>query len=183
MPHAKRLAKHRKKAQIKIRPMRKSDLAFIRRGLSETNWQDIPEDQKQVVSRDGCDRRIYEDFDRYLKNKRYKFKVFIASLKQLKNNLPAGYVSVGETVNPAVGLRYGAVLDFWVDPTFRNHGIGSQLLDYALSYIKSRGYTHSSILVSASNKEATRMYRRRGFYVDRLNLIKKLSMVRSEIQG
>jgi hypothetical protein len=45
--------------------MRKSDLVFIRRGLSETNWQDIPEDQKHVMNRDECDKRIYEDFDRY----------------------------------------------------------------------------------------------------------------------
>jgi ribosomal protein S18 acetylase RimI-like enzyme len=160
--------------QIKIRPMQKSDLAFIRRGLAETNWQDIPEDQKHVISRYECDKRIYEDFDRYQKNKKYKFKVFVATLKEQGANPPAGYVSAGETMNPAVGLRYGAVLDFWVDPSVRNHGIGNRLLDYALSYIKSQGYTHSSILVSASNKEAMRMYRRRGFYVDRLNLTKKL---------
>ncbi len=155
--------------------MRKSDLAFIRHGLSETNWQDIPEDQKRVLSRDECDRRIHEDFNHYQKKKRYKFKVFVATTKEQGSNPPAGYVSVGETVNPAVGLRYGAVLDFWVDPKFRNHGIGGQLLDYALSCIKSQGYTHSSILVSASNKEAMRMYQRRGFYAERLHLTKKLA--------
>jgi ribosomal protein S18 acetylase RimI-like enzyme len=101
--------------------------------------------------------------------------VFVATLKGQGGNPSAGYVSVGETMNPAIGLRYGAVLDFWVDPRFRNHGIGGRLLDYALSHIKSQGYNHSSILVSASNKDAMRMYKRRGFYVDRLNLTKKLS--------
>ena len=90
-------------------------MPFIRHGLSETNWQDIPKDQKQVLSRDECDRHIYEDFNRYQENKKYKFHVFVATLKQHGNNSPAGYVSVGETMNPAVGLRYGAVLDFWVD--------------------------------------------------------------------
>ena len=176
MPLAKRPATSgRKTVQIKIRPMRKPDLAFIHRGLSETNWQDIPEDQKRVMKRKECDERIYQDFGRYQKDKRYRFKVFVATLKGQRDDLSAGYVSVGQTVNPAVGLRYGAVLDFWVDPKFRKHGIGGRLLDLALSYIKSQGYTHSSILVSASNKEATRMYRRRGFYIDRLNLVKRMT--------
>jgi hypothetical protein len=89
--------------------MRKSDLAFIRRGLSETNWQDIPEDQKHVMSRDECDDRIYENFNRYLKDKKYRFRVFVATFKE-GVNVPAGCVSTGETVNPAVGLRYGP---FW----------------------------------------------------------------------
>ena len=48
-------------------------------------------------------------------------------------------------------------------------------MDYALSYVKSQGYTHSSILVSASNKEAMRMDLERGFYADRINLTKKVS--------
>jgi hypothetical protein len=87
--------------------MEDSDLVFIHRGLSETNWQDIPDNQKRFLSRAKCDRRIFRDFDRYLKTKRFKFKVFIAALK---NGSPAGYVSVGESANPAVGLRYGAVL-------------------------------------------------------------------------
>ena len=71
-----------------------------------------PKDQKYVLSRDECDRRIYEDFDRYQKNEKYKFKVFVATLKNQGSNLPVGYISVGETMNPAVGLRYGALLDF-----------------------------------------------------------------------
>lgn len=127
------------------------------------------------MNREECDERICADFDRYLENRKYKFKVFVATLREQEGILSAGYVSVGETVNPAVGLRYGAVLDLWVDPRVRRHRIGGRLLDHALSYIKLQGYTHSSILVSASNKEAMRMYRRRGFYVDRLNLIKQLT--------
>ena len=48
----------RKRVQVKIRLMRKSGLVFIRHGLSETNWQDIPEDQRRVLSRDECEERI-----------------------------------------------------------------------------------------------------------------------------
>ncbi len=60
--------------------MRDSDLAFVRRGLSETNWQDIPEDQKRVLNRAECDKRIFADFERYLNTERFKFRVFIAEL-------------------------------------------------------------------------------------------------------
>ena len=49
-------------AKVTIGPMRKPDLGFVRRGLSETNWQDIPGDQKAVLRREECDRRVFEDF-------------------------------------------------------------------------------------------------------------------------
>lgn len=156
---------------ISIRPMQDSDLAFVRRGLSETNWQDIPEDQKRLLDKAECDKRIFADFERYLNTERFKFRVFIAVSDDER---PVGYVSVGELANPAVGLPLGSVLDFWVAPELRDKGIGTMLLDHALVHIHAQGYTHASILVSASNEKAIRMYERRGFRPDRITMVKML---------
>jgi ribosomal protein S18 acetylase RimI-like enzyme len=158
-------------SSIIIRPMQDSDTAMIRRGLSETNWQDIPVDQRRFLNRVETDRRIFEDFDRYLRTERFKFKVFCAVSHVGK---PIGYVSIGENSNPAVGLPLGAVLDFWVEPEHRNKGVGGMLLDYAIDQIRIRGYTHASILVSASNKTAIGVYERRGFHPDRISMTKQL---------
>ena len=81
---------------------------------------------------------------------------------------------MGETANPAVGLPFGAVLDFWVAPEVRNKGVGAMLLDHALAHIRAQGYTHASILVSASNERAIGMYEVRGFYPDRVVMVKPL---------
>jgi ribosomal protein S18 acetylase RimI-like enzyme len=151
--------------------MKGLDLDFIHQGLSETNWQDIPEDQKAVMIRADCDRRIFDDFDHWMKEPRFKFKVFVAATKDDK---PVGYISIGERINPAVGLPFGAILDFYVAPDFRKKGIGGKLLDYALEQIRSLGYTHSSILISSSNKRALKLYTKRGFSVDRLFLARQI---------
>jgi len=156
---------------ISIRPMQDSDLPFIRQGLSETNWQDIPDDQRKFLDRIKADQRIFDDFDRYRKTERFKFKVFTAVASDGK---PVGYVSIGDNSNPAVGLPLGAVLDFWVAPEHRGKGIGGMLLDHALEQIRAQGYTHASILVSASNRTAVGMYEKRGFYPDRVVMVKPL---------
>ena len=84
-----------------IRPMRKADLSFDRRGLSETNWQDIPDDQKAMLKKKDSDKRIFDEFERYSKVRRYEFKVFVAESD--KRN-PLGYISVGAWKDRAVGL-------------------------------------------------------------------------------
>ena len=152
--------------------MRKSDLGFVRRGLSETNWQDIPDDQKAVIRREDCDKRIFADFKRYTRDKKFKFKMFVGLSEKGERT---GYVSVGESMNPTVGLPLGAILDFWVEPHHRGQGIGGRLLDYGLDYLQSQRYTHASIMVAAGNERAMRMYKKRGFHADRINLVKKLT--------
>jgi ribosomal protein S18 acetylase RimI-like enzyme len=151
--------------------MKDSDWLFIKRGLSETNWEDLPQDQKAILTREDSDRLIAEDFQRYLRNEQFKFKVFVATAEK---DTPVGYVSVGELRNPAVGIPMGGIMDLWVDPTLQRKGIGQTLLHYALDYVASQGYSHSSILVSARNAATRRLYEKSGFYVDRLIMAKPI---------
>lgn len=156
---------------FRIRPMQETDTPFIHRGLVETNWQDIPDDQKSVLTRAECDERIIQDFERFQKTKRFKFKVFVA-VRQA--NVPVGYVSVAELMNPAVGLPMGGILDLYVEPTLRNRGIGKGLLDYAIRLIRRQGYSHACILVAALNETAKSLYEREGFYADRITMTEYL---------
>ncbi|MGA2310404.1 MAG: hypothetical protein ABSG57_12770 [Candidatus Bathyarchaeia archaeon] len=48
---------------------------------SDTNWQDIPDDQKTELDRTVCDKLVFDDFERFVKTERFKFRVFVASLK------------------------------------------------------------------------------------------------------
>ncbi len=152
-----------------IRAMKETDLPFIRTGLCETNWQDIPSDQRTLLKREECDRRMMDDFDRWSKDERFKFAVFVAARDGDK---PVGFISVGEMMNPSVGLPMGGILDFWVSPEFRRQGIGGALFDFAMDRISSMGYSHGTMMVSAQNEAAISLYRKKGFTVDRMYMVK-----------
>lgn len=156
--------------RVEIRPMKRSDIQLIHQGLKETNWQDIPNDQKSVLKRADVDSKIIEDFERYKRSKKYKLRVFVA----VEKGEPAGYVSVGVTMNPAIGLRMGSILDLYVSPGSRKRGTGGMLLDYALKFIRNQGYSHASIMVSSSNRVAKSLYERKGFLPDRITMVKNL---------
>jgi hypothetical protein len=85
-----------------------SDWPLIERGLTETNWYDLPEDQKAILTRERSDKLIVEDFQRYLRTEQFKFKVFVATAENIG---PVGYISAGELQNPTVGIPMGGILD------------------------------------------------------------------------
>jgi ribosomal protein S18 acetylase RimI-like enzyme len=157
------------KTQFTIRPMKERDFPLIRSGVCETNWQDIPEDQRTLLKREQCDQRAMDDFDRWSKDERFKFAVFVAAGG---DDQPIGFISVGEMMNPCVGLPMGGILDFWVSPEFRRQGIGGALFDFAMNRIRSMGYSHGTMMVSARNEAAVSLYGKKGFKVDRMFMAK-----------
>ncbi|MCK5038598.1 MAG: GNAT family N-acetyltransferase [Thermoplasmata archaeon] len=150
--------------------MKESDMPFIHNGLKETNWQDVPDCQKQLANRAECDKRVIEDFNFFLKTERYKFRVFVAEM----DNAPVGYISIGELSNQLIGLPIGSLLDLWVDPEFRNKGIGNELFDHAMNELIDNGYTHFGGLVSASNKASFHMCEKRDFLPGHISLYKQI---------
>jgi ribosomal protein S18 acetylase RimI-like enzyme len=94
--------------------------------------------------------QTFDDFERFVKTERLKFRV---SVTVSETNNQVGFISVGELINPCVGLPYGTILDFWVVPEFRRQGIAGRLLDYALECLRSKGYTHAGILAPSSNRQ------------------------------
>lgn len=72
-----------------------------------------------------------------------------------------GYVVADTVTEP--GGRHGHVKDFAVHPTWRNQGVGTRLLDRALSVLESRGVRRATLEVRQSNDGAISLYRRFGF--------------------
>lgn len=52
----------------------------------------------------------------------------------------------------------------FVNPRFRNQGIGSHLIDLTKEKARQQGYRQLSLLVLADNETALRVYRRNGFH-------------------
>ena len=154
-----------------IRLMKNDDMPFLERGMLDTNWQDIPEDQRILVKREDCDIAMLEDYQSCKGNEKLKFKMFVATDA---DDMPLGFISVGVSQLPTVKLPYGLILDFYVDEIERNKGIGQELLDYVLEYFHKQGYSHAGLYVSKMNEAALHLYRKNGFDIDRILMMKRL---------
>ncbi len=65
-------------------------------------------------------------------------------------------------------LQIGHVMNLAVDPSYRCHGLGTELLQTGLDYLRGQGAGRVELEVRARNKEAIRLYRKFGFQVERL---------------
>ena len=74
-----------------------------------------------------------------------------------------GMVNILYTISTALGGRVGNLEDFVVLPEYRNSGIGSKLLSYALNFAKKRGCQRITLLTDDDNQDAHRFYLRNGF--------------------
>jgi GNAT superfamily N-acetyltransferase len=74
-----------------------------------------------------------------------------------------GMVSLLYTVSTALGAKVALLEDMIVDPSRRDEGIGSKLLDHALRISRERGCARITLLTDASNVDAHRFYERFGF--------------------
>ena len=74
-----------------------------------------------------------------------------------------GMVNILYTISTALGGRAGNLEDFLVLPEYRNSGIGSKLLSYALNFAKKRGCQRITLLTDDDNQDAHRFYLKNGF--------------------
>ena len=84
-----------------------------------------------------------------------------AFLVAVAGSAVAGYV-VADVVTEA-GRAVGHVKDLAVHPDYRGRGLGSRLLDRALSSLEARGVRRAKLEVRRSNDGAIALYRRFGF--------------------
>jgi len=68
----------------------------------------------------------------------------------------------------------GTIQNLYVQPAFRNDGIGSELLDAATVALAERGIDVVKLEVMATNDAARRFYRRHGFEPHRVQLAKRV---------
>lgn len=137
--------------------MREADRTFVRMGLGELLYQTLSEDMKELISQEVADRKANDYFVKNFADEKRKFKMFVATLDG-SNDSPVGFVSVAEVVNPDVDVILGAIFDLYVTEDQRKKGIGSQLLDHALAYLKSQGYAFVNIQTAGTNDNALHLY-------------------------
>lgn len=74
-----------------------------------------------------------------------------------------GMVSLLYTVSTALGGRVALLEDLVVAPNARGFGVGSRLLEYAISLARMNGCKRITLLTDRDNESAQRFYRRHGF--------------------
>jgi GNAT superfamily N-acetyltransferase len=74
----------------------------------------------------------------------------------------AGFASLYACVDTLVADRILVMNDLFVDPSFRNHGVGAALFDASLAYATAHGYVRLDWVTAADNHGAQRFYNRHG---------------------
>ncbi len=73
-----------------------------------------------------------------------------------------GFVSLYACFDTLVADRILVMNDLFVDPAFRNHGVGAALFDASLAYATAHGYVRLDWVTASDNQDAQRFYDRHG---------------------
>ncbi len=153
-----------------FRPMKKKDMALIRKLTVETGWNSISETDRKELNKKQWSRHMEEVFENFAKQE--NSEIYVA---EDENQTFAGYLFVGESTNLMVGKSSGFIYDIYVNEEFRGKGIGKQLIERAENYCRQRGYTRLSLMVSAHNQPALKLYESTGFQKDQIYMDKEIS--------
>jgi ribosomal protein S18 acetylase RimI-like enzyme len=72
------------------------------------------------------------------------------------------------------GNSSGFIYDIFVKEELRGKGIGKKLIEKAESYCRQRGYSRLSLMVSAHNQPALKLYASTGFKKDQIYMDKEI---------
>ena len=108
-------------------------------------------------------KSIREQAVRTFKTRSEDVSIFIAQV----NNVPKGYALVkiyteAETAENGTG-RMGLLDEIYVDESVRGNGIGNQLVDEVISWMRAKGITRIKLHAYSWNKNATALYEKLGF--------------------
>jgi GNAT superfamily N-acetyltransferase len=73
-----------------------------------------------------------------------------------------GFASLYACLDTLVADRILVMNDLFVDPSFRDHGVGAALFDASLAYATAHGYARLDWVTAQDNKDAQRFYDRHG---------------------
>lgn len=105
----------------------------------------------------GSAEKLYQLWMLNSINKKVVDKVFVA--RQMKSKIPVGFVTCKKNIN------YGEIVFVAVDKKYRGKGVGSFIVDYALSYFKKMGIEIVQVVTHGKNISAQRLYQKNGFFV------------------
>ena len=94
------------------------------------------------------------------------------------NGKLVGYIHFLKPMYTRFGLKakycWAPIANLYIQPEFRRRGIGTQLMQKCLDYLKSKGATRVELDVWTHNKEAISFYRKFNFEIHDLRLQKSL---------
>jgi len=73
-----------------------------------------------------------------------------------------GFATLYACFDTLVADRILVMNDLFVDPRFRNNGVGGALFDACLAYATANGYARLDWVTAADNRDAQRFYERHG---------------------
>jgi GNAT superfamily N-acetyltransferase len=73
-----------------------------------------------------------------------------------------GFASLYACLDTLIADRILVMNDLFVDPSLRNHGVGTALFDASLAYATAHGYARLDWVTAADNQDAQRFYDRHG---------------------
>jgi len=114
-----------------------------------------PSDFPSVID---IERRVFNEHDPYLYMQFYETCSEGFMLAEI-NGIVVGYVVGFQT-----SRKTGRIFSLAVLPEYQNRGIGSNLLEEIINYLRQRGAFEVILEVRVSNIKAKRFYERHGFY-------------------
>ncbi len=83
-----------------------------------------------------------------------------------------GYLGDTESVT---GERQGWIFDMSVVEKYRGMGVGTQLMNHFVDFVRKAGFQFVGLLVTSANDKAVSFYERLGFVEERKRMAKRLS--------
>lgn len=83
-----------------------------------------------------------------------------------------GMVSVLFSISTALGGRVAVLEDMVVHPEARGSGLGTALLQHAITFAQTAGCLRISLLTDTDNTDALRFYARQGFVLSQMKTLR-----------
>ncbi len=145
-----------------MRDARRADIKRIWAATLQTVWEDLPEDEREQQERSIWERELRKKLAPYVEGGRTE--AFIAEDGQ---GTFLGYLLLGKGGGFLTPEPHGFVFDVWVAPEHRGLGVGRFLMQWALRWARSKGYSKMKLEVAETNERARHVYEDLGFRSER----------------
>ncbi|MEI6462488.1 MAG: GNAT family N-acetyltransferase [bacterium] len=109
-------------------------------------------------------------FEEYIKNENiYGNEHFVISL----NDQIVGNLIVGKNRDEDLNNTFGELWGIYIHPDYFWKGFGSQLMTYAIEYLKNKGYKNATLWVLDTNKKTRDWYEHKGWKVEGKTKVEK----------
>jgi ribosomal protein S18 acetylase RimI-like enzyme len=142
------------------------DRALLLKFMQDTYAELFPEQRSFV--------HLAQTVDRYLSPETPIWWVEAMPWSGSNRPLRIANLWLGNAIDPVTGESYAHILTLYVQPAHRRQGLATALLQQAQNWAKKRGNRQIGLQVYSHNQPAQILYRRLGFTMQSLCLIKLL---------